>query len=66
MSPNEFAVVFALARCGILCEKPTEAYLHQMTRLVEILPPDQAKPIQDLLDWHNAGRIVSNTKFAPR
>lgn len=66
MSPNEFTVVLALARCGIYCDSPSEAYLHQMSRLVKVLPPEQAKSIQALLDWHYSGRAVSASKLAQR
>ncbi len=66
LSPKEFTVVLALARCGIYCDSPTEAYLHQMSRLVEVLPPEQAKSVQALLDWHYCGRAVSVSKLTQR
>lgn len=66
MNSTEFAVVFAPARCGLFCEKPTEAYVHQMTRLAEILPPDQAPSIQAQIDRHHGGRVLTPTRFAPR
>lgn len=66
MTNEEFAVVFAMARCGIYCEAPTEAFLHQLNRLAEILSPERASAINSLLDWHNSGRVLSVTKFAAR
>jgi hypothetical protein len=60
-APN-LPIVLALARCGIAQEPPSNAFLHQLRRLTESLPPDDARHFKALLDWHDAGREKSTVK----
>lgn len=58
MKTSEFAVVIALARCGIAHEPPNNAFLQQLRRMAKLegLSDFQRGRFQALLDWHNNGR----------
>jgi len=64
MTSAQIAVVIALARCGIAHETPSAAYLHQMRRLIKVLPLEHGEKVQAMLVWHEEGRKKRDTMLA--